>query len=438
MARVEALSMSGATAIPAEYVRPQEERQGLGDAYDEAAASWSAAGSPRIPVVDVAAFDAADPGSPSSLAVVDAVRAAAEEWGVMHVAGHGIPEELIDSLRGAGTGFFRMPIADKEAYANDPAAGRLEGYGSRLAGSAGEDGKREWEDYLFHMLHPDARADHALWPAHPPEYVPVTKTFGEHVSALSSRLLAILSLGLGVPADTLERRLRLTSGETQVEDDLLLKLKINYYPRCPQPELAVGVEAHTDVSALSFILTNGVPGLQVLLPGDGQTWVTARDEPGTLVVHVGDALEILSNGRYTSVLHRGLVNRQAVRVSWVVFAEPPPDSVLLRPLPELLADGAEKPRFEPRTFRQHLERKVLKKTNDQEEEEVVKKPPVVAQEEEKEVVKKPPVAGEEEEKGEATEPLVAGEEEHKVVKKEQSEQEEAKMAPVAANLVEVN
>ncbi|KAM3411654.1 hypothetical protein ACQJBY_003372 [Aegilops geniculata] len=395
MARVEALSMSGATAIPAEYVRPQEERQGLGDAYHEAAASWSAAGSPRIPVVDVAAFDSADPGSPSSLGVVDAVRAAAEEWGVMHVAGHGIPEDLINALRGAGTGFFRMPIADKEAYANDPAAGRLEGYGSRLAGSAGEDGKREWEDYLFHMLHPDACADHTRWPAQPPEYVPVTRSFGEHVSALSSRLLAILSLGLGVPADTLERRLRLTSGEDEVEDDLLLKLKINYYPRCPQPELAVGVEAHTDVSALSFILTNGVPGLQVLHPGDGQTWVTARDEPGTLVVHVGDSLEILSNGRYTSVLHRGLVNRQAVRVSWVVFAQPPPDSVLLRPLPELVqGDGAETPRFKPRTFRQQLERKVLKKTNDQQEDEV-KKPPVAAQEGEKEEGTEPPVVGEE-------------------------------------------
>ncbi|XP_037454644.1 leucoanthocyanidin dioxygenase 2-like [Triticum dicoccoides] len=437
MARVEALSMSGATAIPAEYVRPQEERQGLGDAYDEAAASWSAAGSPRIPVVDVAAFDAADPASPASRAVVDAVRAAAEEWGVMHVAGHGIPEDLIDALRGAGTGFFRMPIEDKEAYANDPAAGRLEGYGSRLAGSAGEDGKREWEDYLFHMLHPDARADHARWPAHPPEYVPVTKAFGEHVSALSSRLLAILSLGLGVPADTLERRLRLTSA--QVEDDLLLKLKINYYPRCPQPELAVGVEAHTDVSALSFILTNGVPGLQVLRPGH-DNWVTARDEPGTLVVHVGDALEILSNGHYTSVLHRGLVNRQAVRVSWVVFAEPPPDSVLLRPLPELLVDGAETPRFEPRTFRQHLERKVLKKTNDQQEDEEVKKLPVAAQEEEKEDATKTPVTAKEEEKEEAMKPPVAGEEEHNkdLKKKEQSEEEETKMAPVAANLVQVN
>ncbi|KAK1646433.1 hypothetical protein QYE76_064238 [Lolium multiflorum] len=128
--------------------------------------------------------------------------------------------------------------------------------------------------------------------------------------------------------------------------DLLLKLKINYYQVCPQPDLAVGVEAHTDVSALSFILINGVPGLQVKRAGrDDEGWVTARDEPGTLVVHVGDALEILSNRRYTSVLHRGLVNRVATRVSWVVFAEPPPDRVLLQPLPELLADGQEQPRF---------------------------------------------------------------------------------------------
>ncbi|PWZ17783.1 Leucoanthocyanidin dioxygenase [Zea mays] len=136
--------------------------------------------------------------------------------------------------------------------------------------------------------------------------------------------------------DTLEKALTTTTTRTVADDDLLLQLKINYYPRCPQPELAVGVEAHTDVSALSFILHNGVPVLQVL---HGTRWVTARHEPGTIIVHVGDALEILSNGRYTSVLHSGLVNREAVRISWVVFCEPPPDCVLLHPLPELVTEG---------------------------------------------------------------------------------------------------
>ncbi|XP_062217214.1 leucoanthocyanidin dioxygenase-like [Phragmites australis] len=360
-ARVEALSLSGLSAIPPEYVRPADERADLGDAFD--LARTHADDHPRIPVVDISPFIT---NKQQQQECVEAVRAAAAEWGVMHITGHGIPAELIDGLRAAGTAFFALPIQAKEAYANDPAAGRLQGYGSRLATNAS--GQREWEDYLFHLLHPDSLANHALWPAHPPEYVAATREFGHRVREVASRLLAILSLGLGLQnEDRLEKELTQTQTQTQTQageesggakaEDLLLQLKINYYPRCPQPELAVGVEAHTDVSALSFILHNGVPGLQVW---HGGRWVTARSEPGTMIVHVGDALEILSNGRYTSVLHRGLVNREAVRVSWVVFCEPPPEAVLLRPLPELVTD-AQSARFTPRTFKQHLDRKLFRK-----------------------------------------------------------------------------
>ncbi|XP_040378523.1 leucoanthocyanidin dioxygenase 1-like [Oryza brachyantha] len=355
--RVESLSLSGLSAIPPEYVRPEEERAGLGDALQIAARAASEDPA-RIPVVDIAAFDGGDPDG--KRACVEAVRAAAEEWGVMHVAGHGIPDDVMDRLRAAGEAFFALPVAEKERYANDPAAGRLQGYGSKLAANAS--GQREWEDYLFHLVHPDHLADHSVWPANPPEYVPVTSDFGARVRELASKLLAILSLGLGLPEETLERRLR--SGQEQDEDDdLLLQFKINYYPKCPQPDLAVGVEAHTDVSALSFILHNGVPGLQVHHAG---RWITARSEPGTMVVHIGDALEILASGRYTSVLHRGLVSREAVRVSFVVFCEPPPESVVLEPVPELLllAGVADKPLFPPRTFKQHVQRKLFKKQED--------------------------------------------------------------------------
>jgi anthocyanidin synthase len=354
--RVE--SLSGLSAIPPEYVRPASERTGLGDAFDQLQVDDG----PRIPVVDISPFFTAKTNKDQQQCVVEAVRAAASEWGVMHISGHGIPDDLVDRLHAAGTGFFALPIDAKEAYANDPAAGRLQGYGSRLATNAS--GQREWEDYLFHLLHPDGLADHTLWPAHPPDYVAATREFGRRVRELASSLLAILSLGLGLSSSNkLEDELTTNddASSKHKKEDLLLQLKINYYPRCPQPELAVGVEEHTDVSALSFILHNGVPGLQVRHAG---RWVTARSEPGTMIVHVGDALEILSNGRYTSVLHRGLVNREAVRVSWVVFCEPPPDAVLLRPLPELLTDG-EPARFTPRTFKEHLDCKIFKKKKQQ-------------------------------------------------------------------------
>uniref|UniRef100_A0A0E0Q0C8 Non-haem dioxygenase N-terminal domain-containing protein n=1 Tax=Oryza rufipogon TaxID=4529 RepID=A0A0E0Q0C8_ORYRU len=97
----------------------------------------------------------------------------------MHIAGHGLPGDVLDRLRAAGEAFFALPIAEKEAYANDPAAGRLQG---KLAANAS--GKREWEDYLFHLVHPDHLADHSLWPANPPEYVPVSRDFGGRVRTL--------------------------------------------------------------------------------------------------------------------------------------------------------------------------------------------------------------------------------------------------------------
>jgi anthocyanidin synthase len=74
--------------------------------------------------------------------------------------------------------------------------------------------------------------------------------------AVAAKVFSILSLGLGLDEGRLDR-------ELGGPEDLLLQMKINYYPKCPQPDLALGVEAHTDVSSLTFIHANGVPGLQV-------------------------------------------------------------------------------------------------------------------------------------------------------------------------------
>jgi hypothetical protein len=201
----------------------------------------------------------------------------------------------------------------------------------------------------------------------------------------------------------------------------LLNLKINYYPRCPQPELAVGVEEHTYVSALSFILTNGVPGLQVV--NSAGAWVTARDEPGTLVVHVGDALEILSNGRYTSVLHRGLVNRQAVRVSWS-------SSPSCRRTPCYCARCRSSLRTAPRRrASSHAPSGSTSSTRSSRRRRINRR-------RRRPIGRRSPVKRTRRPRRRVP---VAGEEEHKVLKKkEQSEEEEAKKAPVAANLVEVN
>lgn len=169
-------------------------------------------------------------------------------------------------------------------------------------------------------------------------------------------MFGALSLGLGLDEGRLEK-------EVGGMEELLLQLKMNYYPKCPQPELALGVEAHTDVSSLTFIFHNMVPGLQVLYKGE---WVTAKSVPNSIIMHIGDTIEILSNGRYKSILHRGLVNKDKVRISWAVFCEPPKETIVLKPLAETVTE-ADPPLYPPRTFAQHMALKLFKKSQDEEQ-----------------------------------------------------------------------
>nr|QKF30905.1 anthocyanidin synthase [Osmanthus fragrans]UBR90281.1 anthocyanidin synthase [Osmanthus fragrans] len=345
--RVEILASNGIESIPKEYVRPQEELESIGDVFEEEKCDKG----PQLPTIDLHGLDSCDKQVREKCH--EELIKAAKEWGVMHLVNHGISDELIDRVKMAGKTFFDQPMEEKEKYANDQASGNVQGYGSKLANNASD--QLEWQDYFFHCVFPEEKSD--IWPKVPTDYTPATSEYAKQLRGLTSKILSALSLGLGLEQDRLEK-------EVGGMEDLLLQLKINYYPKCPQPELALGVEAHTDVSALTFILHNMVPGLQLFYEGK---WVTAKCVPNSIIMHIGDTIEILSNGKYKSILHRGLVNKEKVRISWAVFCEPPKEKIVLKPLPETVSE-AEPPRFPPRTFAQHIMHKLFRKGDDSGEE----------------------------------------------------------------------
>nr|QPF47160.1 anthocyanidin synthase [Clarkia gracilis subsp. sonomensis]QPF47161.1 anthocyanidin synthase [Clarkia gracilis subsp. sonomensis] len=341
--RVESLSSSGIQSIPKEYIRPKEELTSISDVFAEAKREDG----PQVPTIDLADIVSEDE------VVRETCRAklkqAAEDWGVMHIVNHGIPEELMERVKKAGDAFFQLPIEEKEKHANDQGSGMIQGYGSKLANNAS--GQLEWEDYFFHLIFPEDKRDLSIWPKSPADYKSATEEYARLLRVLTTKVLSALSLGLGLEEDRLEK-------EVGGIEELLIMMKINYYPKCPQPELALGVEAHTDVSALTFILHNMVPGLQLFYEGK---WVTAKCVPNSIIMHIGDTVEILSNGKYKSILHRGLVNKEKVRISWACFCEPPKDTIVLKPLPEMVSE-TEPALFPPRTFAQHLQYKLFRKT----------------------------------------------------------------------------
>ncbi|KAF5951420.1 hypothetical protein HYC85_009364 [Camellia sinensis] len=70
---------------------------------------------------------------------------------------------------------------------------------------------------------------------------------------LSHKLLGLISLSLGLP----ENRL---SG---FFNDHISFIRLNHYPPCPIPHLALGVGRHKDGGALTVLAQDDVGGLEV-------------------------------------------------------------------------------------------------------------------------------------------------------------------------------
>ncbi|KAG0473039.1 hypothetical protein HPP92_014896 [Vanilla planifolia] len=74
-----------------------------------------------------------------------------------------------------------------------------------------------------------------------------------------------------------------------------------------------GMPPHSDYGCLT-ILFQSCEGLEIIDRSNGN-WKAVPETPESLHVHIGDHLEVLSNGRYKSVVHRVVYNSRCRRIS---------------------------------------------------------------------------------------------------------------------------
>ncbi|KAL4304215.1 hypothetical protein GQ457_10G012190 [Hibiscus cannabinus] len=89
--------------------------------------------------------------------------------------------------------------------------------------------------------------------------------------------------------------------------------QLNSYPVCPYTDRAMGLALHTDTSLITLLNLCNINGLQVYQDGAG--WDAVELIEGTLVVNVGDLMQIVYNGRFKSALHRTVVNNTCHHVT---------------------------------------------------------------------------------------------------------------------------
>ncbi|GJN32084.1 hypothetical protein PR202_gb20558 [Eleusine coracana subsp. coracana] len=135
--------------------------------------------------------------------------------------------------------------------------------------------KLDWADILYLMLRPSESRDMRFWPLQPPSFRDSVDRYSTEAAKLVSILLRFMAADMGVDPERLQE---MFVGMPQT-------IRVTYYPPCRH------------------------------------------------------ANKILSNGRYTSVEHRAVVNPNKERLSAALFHMPCP-SVTIGPLPELVEGGA--------------------------------------------------------------------------------------------------
>jgi isopenicillin N synthase-like dioxygenase len=251
-------------------------------------------GSESVPVIDIVDLDRAA----TRLAIDDACC----DWGFFQISNHGIDEALTTALQEQMRQFFALPLASKQAIQRT--AENSWGYYDRELTRHTPDWKQ-----VYDYGPPDGEQLIPQWPAELPRFQAVIQAYYEACDAIALRLLHVLAANLGMPGDSLD---------TLFRPDHTSFLRLNYYPKCPTPvrpkDVSVasggylGVNHHTDAGALTLLLQDRQPGLEILNNG---AWKLVEPHTDTLVVNLGDIAQVWSNDRYRAALHRGLANAEA-------------------------------------------------------------------------------------------------------------------------------
>ncbi|GMP99446.1 hypothetical protein CsSME_00046915 [Camellia sinensis var. sinensis] len=258
-----------------------------------------------IPVVDLQQVDGHDRADS-----IKQIMIGSQDFGMFQVINHGLLKELMDDTMSLFKEFFDMPEEDKATYYSEDMSKSFRLYTGSFCHSVIN--HNYWKDSVRQDCHP--LEDHIeTWPEKPARYREVVGTYSVEVRKLGLRILDLICEGLGVDVGYFAGDLSKFQG-----------MIVNHYPPCPNPSLVLGVRGHYDTNLLT-LLQQDEYGLQILK--DGQ-WFGVKHVPNAFVINIGSQLEIISNGKLTSIKHRAVTNSSVSRTSIVTLINPSEECII--------------------------------------------------------------------------------------------------------------
>jgi isopenicillin N synthase-like dioxygenase len=258
-----------------------------------------------IPVIDIA-----DLGRPSALRAIDG---ACRHWGFFQVTNHGIDASVLAGLMRVAHAFFAQPSNVKRRILRT-AENPWGFYDQELTKRT-----RDWKE-VYDYGPSDGGALVPQWPAGIPGFEETVRGYYAHCDRVARLILGAIAVNLGARPEAL------TEGFGEAHTSFV---RLNYYPACPAPAAPpgtatpehgfLGINHHTDAGALTLLLQDDKPGLEVMRDG---RWYLVEPRSDALVVNIGDIVQVWSNDRYRAALHRVIVSSDHERYSAPFFFNP--------------------------------------------------------------------------------------------------------------------
>lgn len=258
---------------------------------------------------------------------------ACREHGFFLLKNHGIDQEILDMWR-LSKQFFDLSSGEKRLILRDK-ENPLGYYDRELTKQ-----KRDLKEVFDFMLPKDGVDRMNQWPEGNGEFREV--------------MLAFFNAANDVAESTLRLVYRALGGEGINKFDLPMgsiytsNARLNCYPTSDPLDETEGKDVvslgdmalhhHTDPGVLTLLLQDMTGGLQAHSRSEG--WIDVPPEHGTIVVNLGDAMQVWTNDKYRSAVHRVLPRDTTARYSTPYFFSPTRDA-MLAPLQVLFDEGEE-------------------------------------------------------------------------------------------------
>lgn len=262
------------------------------------------------------------------------VDAACRDHGFFLLKGHGL-EAVTQTMWQESARFFALPHSVKSRVM------RTQDYPLGYYDRELTKRKRDQKEVFDFFVPPKESDFQVVWPEGLESFRTGLEAFHSGCANVAVEVMHVIARALGLDE---------TAFDPAFERGHSSTTRINHYPACdpvpereaeglnPLGETALG--QHTDPGAITLLFQDNVGGLQAWSQSDG--WFDIEPVEGTLVLNIGDMMQVWTNDRYRSAMHRVLRHPEGRSRYSTPFFYNPHNSALVQPFPDF---GA--PHFSP-------------------------------------------------------------------------------------------